>query len=34
MRVVNSQLMNTSLQQTADLNDVYKVMISLRYFFN
>jgi hypothetical protein len=34
MRVVNGQLMNTSLQQTADLLDVYKVMLSFKYFFN
>jgi Carboxypeptidase regulatory-like domain len=34
LRVINNQLMTTSLQQTADLADVYKVMVSFRYFFN
>jgi hypothetical protein len=34
LRVINSQLMTTSLQQTSDLGDVYKVMFSFRYFFN
>lgn len=34
LRVINGALLNTSYQQTADLNDVYKVMISFRYFFN
>jgi outer membrane receptor protein involved in Fe transport len=33
MRVVNGQLMNRSFEQTADLNDVYRVMFSLKYFF-
>jgi hypothetical protein len=34
MRVVNNQLMSKSFEQTADLNDVYRVMFSFRYFFN
>ena len=34
LRVINNQLMTTSLQQTSDLGDVYKVMLSFRYFFN
>ena len=34
LRVINSQLLTTSLQQTSDLGDVYKVMFSFRYFFN
>ncbi len=34
LRVINGALMTKSLQQTADLNDVYKVMLSFRYFFN
>ena len=34
LRVINSQLMTTSYQQTSDLGDVYKVMLSFRYFFN
>jgi hypothetical protein len=34
LRVINNALMTTSLQQTSDLNDVYKVMLSFRYFFN
>jgi hypothetical protein len=34
MRVVGGQLMNSTFQQTADLNDVYKIMVSFRYFFN
>ena len=34
LRVVNGALMNTTYQQTADLNDVYKVMVSFKYFFN
>ena len=33
LRVINGQLMNKSLEQTADLNDVYRVMFSLKYFF-
>jgi hypothetical protein len=33
MRVINNQLMSTSYEQTADLNDVYRVMFSLKYFF-
>jgi hypothetical protein len=34
LRVINNQLMTASLQQTSDLGDVYKVMVSFRYFFN
>jgi len=34
LRVINNQLMSTSLQQTSDLGDVYKVLLSFRYFFN
>jgi len=34
MRVINGQLMSKSFEQTADLNDVYRVMFSFRYFFN
>ena len=34
MRVINGQLMSKSYEQTADLNDVYRVMFSFRYFFN
>jgi hypothetical protein len=34
LRVINGALMNTSYQQTADLGDVYKVMVSFRYFWN
>jgi outer membrane receptor protein involved in Fe transport len=33
MRVINNQLMSRSYEQTADLNDVYRVMFSLKYFF-
>jgi hypothetical protein len=33
MRVVNGQLMSRSLEQTASLADVYRVMFSLKYFF-
>jgi hypothetical protein len=34
LRVINGALMNTSYQQTADLGDVYKVMVTFRYFWN
>ena len=34
LRVVNNALMTASYQQTASLADVYKVMLSFRYFFN
>ncbi len=34
MRVISGQLMSRSFEQTADLNDVYRVMFSFRYFFN
>ena len=33
LRVINNQLMTKTLEQTADLNDVYRVMFSLKYFF-
>jgi len=33
LRVINGQLMNRTLEQTADLNDVYRVMFSVKYFF-
>jgi hypothetical protein len=33
MRVVNGQLMSKSFEQTAGLADVYRVMLSLKYFF-
>ncbi|MGH9219693.1 MAG: TonB-dependent receptor, partial [Vicinamibacterales bacterium] len=33
MRVINSQLMTRSYEQTSDLNDVYRVMFSVKYFF-
>jgi hypothetical protein len=33
LRVINNQLMSRSLEQTADLNDVYRVMFSVKYFF-
>ncbi len=33
LRVINGQLMNKSYEQTADINDVYRVMFSLKYFF-
>lgn len=33
LRVINGALMNTSYQQTADLNDVYRIMFSVKYFF-
>ena len=34
LRVINGALMNTSYQQTADLGDVYKIMVSFRYYWN
>lgn len=34
LRVINNQLLTTSYQQTSDLGDVYKVLVSFRYFFN
>ena len=34
LRVINGALMNSTYQQTADLGDVYKVMVSFRYYFN
>ena len=34
LRVVNNELMTTSLEPTAGLNDVYRVQFSLRYSFN
>lgn len=33
LRVVNSELMSKSYEQTAGINDVYRVMFSLKYFF-
>ena len=33
MRVINNQLMTRSYEQTSDLNDVYRVMFSVKYFF-
>ena len=33
LRAINNQLMANTLEQTADLNDVYRVMFSLKYFF-
>lgn len=33
LRVINGELMSKTYQQTADLNDVYRVMISVKYFF-
>ena len=33
MRVINGQLMTRSYEQTSDLNDVYRVMFSVKYFF-
>jgi len=34
MRVVDGELMTRSLQQTADLNDVWRIQFMLRYTFN
>jgi hypothetical protein len=34
MRVINGQLMSSSLQPTAGLSDVYQIQFSLRYSFN
>jgi hypothetical protein len=34
LRVVNNELMKTSWEQTADLNDVWRIQFSLRYSFN
>jgi hypothetical protein len=34
LRVVNNELMRTSYEQTADINDVYRFLISIKYFFN
>jgi hypothetical protein len=33
LRVISGELMNRTLEQTADLLDVYKVMFSVKYFF-
>lgn len=33
LRVVSGQLLSKSYEQTADLNDVYRVMFSVKYFF-
>jgi hypothetical protein len=34
LRVVNNELMTTTFEPTATLNDVYRVQFSLRYLFN
>jgi hypothetical protein len=34
LRVINNELMSKSLEQTADLNDVWRIQFSLRYSFN
>ena len=34
LRVINNELMTTSLQQTAGLGDVYRLQFSIRYMFN
>ena len=34
LRVVSGSLMNKTFEPTADLGDVYKVMVSFRYFWN
>jgi hypothetical protein len=34
LRVVNNELMTRSYEQTADLNDVWRIQFSLRYTFN
>jgi outer membrane receptor protein involved in Fe transport len=34
LRVINNQLMNTSLQTTTFLTDVYRIQFSLKYSFN
>ena len=34
LRVVDNELMTRTLQQTADLNDVWRIQFSLRYTFN
>ena len=33
LRLVSNQLMSQSYQQTADLNDVYRIAFSVKYFF-
>jgi hypothetical protein len=33
LRVVSGQLLSKSYEQTADLNDVYRIMFSVKYFF-
>ena len=33
LRVINNQLVTKSLEQTANLNDVYRIQLSLRYLF-
>ena len=33
LRVINNELMTNTLEQTAGINDVYRVMFSLKYFF-
>jgi outer membrane receptor protein involved in Fe transport len=34
LRVINNELMSRSYEQTADLNDVWRIQFSLRYTFN
>ena len=34
LRVVNNELLTRSYEQTADLNDVWRIQFSLRYLFN
>lgn len=34
LRVINNELMSRTLEQTADLNDVWRIQFSLRYAFN
>ena len=34
LRVINNELMRESFEQTADLNDVWRIQFSLRYTFN
>ena len=33
LRLINNQLMTNSIEQTAGILDVYRVMFSLKYFF-
>jgi len=34
LRAINNQLMSTSLEPTADINDVYRIQFTIRYIFN